>query len=375
MISPLAQTDLAALTSQALTSRLGQLLGSERALLVDFLRQLAEMDRRRLHLELGYGPLFSFCTECLKLPKACAYRRITAARLLSQFPGIAGLLMDGRLCLTTLCLLKDLLTEESAAEILERAAGRTEEQVQLLVATLRPRPALPDLIRALPNRMATGEKPLPPEALSQASIGSGPEPGTAPEPATTEEHRLDLPIPQSAPRRAQVTPLSEELRVLRMTVGPQFMAELEEVKAALSHRVPPGSLEALFRECFRVTLETCSRRRRGAKTKTGGRQAVAEAAKPTEGNQPAKPPAKTEQAPKAAGTGPKVVRNAGSRYLPVAVRREVWERDGGRCAFVGSNGKRCGSRDRIEFHHRRPFAAGGEATVANCSLRSQTQRV
>jgi hypothetical protein len=53
----------------------------------------------------------------------------------------------------------------------------------------------------------------------------------------------------------------------------------------------------------------------------------------------------------------------------VAVRREVWERDGGRCAFVGSNGRRCGSRDRIEFHHRRPFAAGGEATVANCSLR------
>jgi hypothetical protein len=250
--------DLATLSSEALTSQLGKLLGSERALLLDFLRHLGELDRRRLCLELGYGSLFAYLTEHLRLSKACAYRRVTAARLLTRFPAIADLLADGRLCLTTLCLLKDVLSDESEAEILERAAGRTEEEVQLLVASLRPKSALPDLIRALPVRSATNEKSVPAEAAPQTRIGSGPEP------IARDEPQQSLSVPAPSPKRAQMTPLSEELRVIRMTVGSQFMAELEAVKSALSHRVPSGSLEALLRECFRITLDTCSRRRHGA---------------------------------------------------------------------------------------------------------------
>jgi len=50
------------------------------------------------------------------------------------------------------------------------------------------------------------------------------------------------------------------------------------------------------------------------------------------------------------------------------VKRAVWQRDGGRCAFVGSRGV-CGERGFLEFHHVVPFAAAGEATVANIQLR------
>ena len=31
----------------------------------------------------------------------------------------------------------------------------------------------------------------------------------------------------------------------------------------------------------------------------------------------------------------------GSRYVAAKVRRSVWIRDGGRCAFVGKGGRRC----------------------------------
>ena len=48
--------------------------------------------------------------------------------------------------------------------------------------------------------------------------------------------------------------------------------------------------------------------------------------------------------------------------------REVWRRDDGRCAFVGTDG-RCTERGFLEFHHVRPYAAGGAATVANIQLR------
>jgi hypothetical protein len=59
---------------------------------------------------------------------------------------------------------------------------------------------------------------------------------------------------------------------------------------------------------------------------------------------------------------------SGSRHVPAAVRREVWRRDGARCAFVGPQG-RCAERGFLELHHIVPFAKGGAATVANIALR------
>ena len=46
----------------------------------------------------------------------------------------------------------------------------------------------------------------------------------------------------------------------------------------------------------------------------------------------------------------------------------VWQRDGGRCAFIGSRG-RCCATAFLEFHHLKPFALGGESTVDNIELR------
>jgi hypothetical protein len=60
---------------------------------------------------------------------------------------------------------------------------------------------------------------------------------------------------------------------------------------------------------------------------------------------------------------------AGSRHVPAAVKREVWLRDGGRCAYVSPGGRRCDSRYGMEFHHVTPFAAGGTATIEGIQLR------
>ena len=57
--------------------------------------------------------------------------------------------------------------------------------------------------------------------------------------------------------------------------------------------------------------------------------------------------------------------------IPAAVRREVWRRDGARCAFVGATG-RCAERGFLELHHVVPFAKGGEATTANIELRCRS---
>ena len=57
-----------------------------------------------------------------------------------------------------------------------------------------------------------------------------------------------------------------------------------------------------------------------------------------------------------------------SRYIPAAVRRQVAERDGLQCTYVGPDGNRCVRRD-VELHHLKPFARGGAHSVEQITLR------
>jgi 5-methylcytosine-specific restriction endonuclease McrA len=56
------------------------------------------------------------------------------------------------------------------------------------------------------------------------------------------------------------------------------------------------------------------------------------------------------------------------RYIPLEVKRAVWERDGGRCAYVGTGGKRCDARAPLEFDHLDPVARGGRTTLSGVRL-------
>ncbi len=51
--------------------------------------------------------------------------------------------------------------------------------------------------------------------------------------------------------------------------------------------------------------------------------------------------------------------------IPAAVRREVWNRDGGRCSWTRADGRRCGSRHRLEIDHIVPVAKGGGSEPSN----------
>lgn len=68
-----------------------------------------------------------------------------------------------------------------------------------------------------------------------------------------------------------------------------------------------------------------------------------------------------------AQTGVDVARSR-RRHIPNEVRRQVVERDGGCCAFVGKDGRCCGSRIFLQVHHEVAFARGGGETVENLRL-------
>jgi hypothetical protein len=61
-----------------------------------------------------------------------------------------------------------------------------------------------------------------------------------------------------------------------------------------------------------------------------------------------------------------------SRYIPKEIRKAVWERDQGRCAFRSIKERWCTERRFLEFHHIIPFAWRGETTVDNIELRCRT---
>jgi len=66
---------------------------------------------------------------------------------------------------------------------------------------------------------------------------------------------------------------------------------------------------------------------------------------------------------------------ASSRHIPAAVRRLVYERDGGRCAYRDEFGLRCAKRHDLEFHHKQPFARGGDHSPANLALMCRAHNI
>jgi 5-methylcytosine-specific restriction endonuclease McrA len=56
------------------------------------------------------------------------------------------------------------------------------------------------------------------------------------------------------------------------------------------------------------------------------------------------------------------------RYIPAAVRREVWKRDHSQCSYVSPDSKKCSSRFALEIDHITPVACGGKSESSNLQL-------
>jgi HNH endonuclease len=409
-------SSLEKLPSSVLAARLDELMTRERHCLAEALLHLAAFDRRRGYLELGYESLFTYCTERLKMSKGTAYRRTTSARLIARFPAILDYLRDGRLCTTALCDLREVLSEENHRELLERASGLNEEEIKLLAATLNPKAELTDSVRRAPVRQVLVIRP----ALFQTTLPSDPDreipgqhatssnlepnapPATASEESTAGE--VGLTWMNLPPKPSEVEPHSGERYVVRMTVSKAFMDEFRQVRNALSHVVPGGKIEDVLRECMRTTRDVCERRMRGSTSarvvrkvsRSGGEVRSPQGGTASAASSNLELIQGTEVQPRSAALNPEPgvqrppltpveattssimepmpesarSRRGGrtSRYIPVAVREEVFERDEGCCTFVGANGKRCRSTYQLQFHHKVPFARGGTATSENLTL-------
>src|SRR5205809_4277030 len=130
---------LSHLSDGALLRDLAALVAQDRATTARLLAHIAECDARRLYLPAAYPSMFAYCVHELRLSEDAAYKRIQAARVARQFPGIFEAVADGRLHLSGVVMLAPYLTAETVAPLLQAAAHKTKSEIELLVAERFPR--------------------------------------------------------------------------------------------------------------------------------------------------------------------------------------------------------------------------------------------
>ena len=122
----------------------------DRALTVEVLAYLGEVESRRLYLREGHPSMHAFCVAALRFSDDVAYKRIHASRAARRYPGILDAVADGRLHLTAVVLLEPHLTPDNAAELIGAATHRRKAEIEQLLAERFPRPDVATVLRAIP---------------------------------------------------------------------------------------------------------------------------------------------------------------------------------------------------------------------------------
>src|SRR5439155_7925267 len=104
--------------------------------------------------------MFAYCVHELNQSEDSAYRRIAAARVARQFPGVFDAVAEGRLSLTAIGQLARYLRPENADELLRAATHKTKSQIEELLAQRFPRSEMLPLVttsscQLVPERVGT----------------------------------------------------------------------------------------------------------------------------------------------------------------------------------------------------------------------------
>jgi len=289
------------LRSTDLLENLDSLNEKERKLKVKVLLYLREIDRRKLYLEEGFSSMFNFCVKYLKYSESTAVRRIKAERALGRSKRVINMLLSGEMTITGLSKIEPICRPENTEAILEKAAGCSCRELDILKAHYCPSEPKPEKVR-------------PVFVKTELKIKSN---GGRKFTANAEA----------------AAPVLEEKYRLEFSVSAETMNKIKRAKSLLSTRYPKGvKLETLLEQLLDNYLEKSDPERREANNDI------------------------------------KLNKLERTRYIPQKIKDIVFKRDGGRCSFVGNNGRRCGSAWNLQYDHIVPFGKGGDNSPENLRL-------
>jgi hypothetical protein len=294
---------VALLSDPDLLVRTHELIDHSQCTEADLLVHLGEIDERKLYLERAFPSMFEFCVGELRFSEDVAYNRIVVARAGRRLPAVIETFRSGQVHLSGLRLLAPHLTAENHRKLLAEAAGKTKREIEELVAQLAPQPAVAPTVRKLPVRPA-------PASAEPLAFALDPAPARPPAP---EDHR------------PAIAPLAEETYRVQFTASRAFRDKLRQAQDLLRHRVPDRDLACIFGKALDLLIEQVKKERFAV------------------GRKPRQPSAVSGQ-------------EAPTRHIPDAIKRKVYERNGGRCMFTDESGRRCPETGGLEFDHLDGFA-------------------
>jgi len=330
----------AQLTDVELLAEVKRLARCEREITATLVAHLVEVEARDLHCAEGCSTMFQYCTEVLRLSEAATYRRLQAARLAAQNPQILADLASGALNLSAVKLLAPILSPANQEELLAASRHKSKREVEKLIRKQYPLPDVPATVRKLPARSV---KATAPTGLLDAARGVE-TPVLADPPVVT---RAQDSVREVERHPSVIAPLAPARYKVQFTASEALHDKLRRAQDLLRHRIPDGDVAEVMELALALLVEKLEKQKLAA---TDRPRARAEA--------------------KNSHTNHKT--STGSRTIPADVKRAVWKRDGGRCAYIAIHGRRCLETGFLEFHHVVAFARGGDATVENIALRCRS---
>ena len=141
--------------NQELVKYVETLVKVERRISVKILRHLIEIEKRRIHLDMGYASLFVFLTKHLKYSEGSAYRRIEAMKLLRDVPDLGNKIAVGSISVTVaaevsrLVKIKKIKNKEAKQELINLFSNKNKKEVEEEIAKIAPKAAKKEKLKAI----------------------------------------------------------------------------------------------------------------------------------------------------------------------------------------------------------------------------------
>ncbi len=331
------------LDNGALIAEIRKAAKNEQDLTLQVIELIAEINRRKIFLKLGFSSLFDFVTKDLGYEPSSAMRRIQAARAISEIPELRKKIADRSLSLSVV---------SQGQNFLNKKASDSGKKISIAEKT--------ELFKKLENK-STRE---------------------------AEKELFKLAPELCLKSKEQEKILSENLIELRFVIDNETKEKMDELKLWMSHQ-NPDMTQAQFFKVMVEKLHGQLAKKKSVQDKPGQDKSIKDQSPQNKSLQnKSADPSQIEQDASITGAEPlsedskeklspiTLQRHAHnkpsqkrSRYISASVKKLVWQRDQGCCQFVDpGTQKKCESRYQIQFDHVHPFRHLGENSVENLRL-------
>jgi len=337
--------NISKLSSDNLLKKFSVVVSREREVIVDVIIHLSEIAKRKLHAREGFSNIHAYLQKTFLYSGGATYRRMQAVKLSARFPEVLAYLSQGKLNLTSICLIEPHVTFSNGKRIIEQVLGKTKQEIEVFLAdTFQVKPKqMQDKMRQLPvikKRVPVQECHSERETRRISN--------SAAENSTENSHVEKIDGRTSKENMRYQTVEIRRVKV-EFVVDEKVAKKIERAKEVLRHKFPEGKLEDIIDQALEDLLEK--------------RDVVRKVRRMAEKQKVQRVEQKVSKTP-VNGKSKQIE----TRYIPASIRRLVWQRDTGQCSYKSPNGQLCGERSFLQIDHIKPWALNGKHKLENLRL-------